>query len=94
MAHASRLARRAGGNADGMSQPNRRTVSPHADGWAVHKPGASRASSVHGTQQAAQVAARKTLQRTGGGELVTQGRDGKIRDKDTVARPDPFPPRG
>jgi hypothetical protein len=60
----------------------------------VEKPGASRVSSVHPTQKAAQVAARQTLQNDGGGELVTHGRDGKIRAKDTIGRPDPFPPRG
>lgn len=77
-----------------MSPSNQRMVSPHEDGWAVHAPGASRASSVHATQAAAQDAARATLENTGGGELVTQGRDGQIRSKDTIARKDPFPPAG
>ncbi|MCW2992579.1 MAG: hypothetical protein JWQ18_74 [Conexibacter sp.] len=77
-----------------MAKPNRRTVAPRGDQWAVEKPGSSRASSLHSTQKGAQDAARKTLNNTGGGELVTQGRDGKIREKDTVGRPDPFPPRG
>jgi Uncharacterized protein conserved in bacteria (DUF2188) len=77
-----------------MPAPNRRTVSPHGDRWAVEKPGASRASSVHDTQKEAQDAARQNLLNFGGGELVTQGRDGKIRAEDTIGRPDPFPPRG
>jgi hypothetical protein len=77
-----------------MSPSNRRTVSPHEDGWAVHAPGASRASSVHPTQAAAQDAARTTLENSSGGELAIQGRDGKIRSKDTIARKDPFPPAG
>jgi Uncharacterized protein conserved in bacteria (DUF2188) len=77
-----------------MSPSNQRTVSPHDDGWAVHAPGASRASSVHATQAEARDAARTTLENSGGGELVTQGRDGAIRSKDTIARKDPFPPAG
>lgn len=77
-----------------MGSANRRTVSPRGSDWAVQAPGASRASSVHDTQKAAQDAARNTLRNSGGGELVTQGRDGRIRAKDTIGRPDPFPPRG
>jgi len=77
-----------------MSKPNRRTVAPRGDDWVVEKPGASRVSSVHDTQQDAQDAARQTLLNDGGGELVTQGRDGRIRAKDTIGRSDPFPPRG
>jgi hypothetical protein len=40
-------------------------------------------------------AGRRYLGNEGGGELVTQGRDGRFRDKDTV-RPgnDPYPPKG
>lgn len=77
-----------------MSTSNRRTVAPRGDDWVVEKPGASRVSSVHPTQKAAQDAARQTLLNDGGGELVTQGMDGKIRAKDTIGRTDPFPPRG
>ena len=79
-----------------MAQPNRRTVSPNPDGgWDVQKPGASRASSHHDTQADAQTAARRYLGNDGGGELVTQGRNGQIRGKDTVPPGhDPFPPKG
>jgi hypothetical protein len=75
---------------------NRRIVSPNPQGgWDVNKPGASRASSHHDTQASAQGAARRYLHNEGGGELITQGRDGRIRDKDTVPPGnDPFPPRG
>lgn len=76
--------------------PNTRFVSPNSEGgWDVNNPGASRASSHHDTQAEAQAAARRYLHNEGGGELVTQGRDGRIRDKDTV-RPghDPYPPKG
>ncbi|MGH2964022.1 MAG: DUF2188 domain-containing protein [Solirubrobacterales bacterium] len=79
-----------------MARANRRTVSPDTEGgWSVHKPGASRASSHHDTQADAQGAARRYLHNDGGGELVTQGRDGRIRDKDTVPPGhDPYPPKG
>lgn len=75
---------------------NRRIVSPNpGGGWDVDKPGASRASSHHGTQADAQPAARKYLHNEGGGELITQGRDGRIRAKGTVAPGnDPYPPKG
>jgi hypothetical protein len=76
---------------------NRRIVSPNSDrgGWDVNKPGASRASSHHDTQAEAQSAAREYLRNEGGGELTTQGRDGRIRDKDTVPPGnDPYPPKG
>lgn len=75
---------------------NRRTVSPNSDGgWDVNKPGASRASSHHDTQADAQAAGRRYLRNEGGGELSTQGRDGRIRDKDTVPPGnDPYPPKG
>jgi hypothetical protein len=79
-----------------MAQPNRRFVSPSPDGgWDVNKPGASRASSHHDTQADAQAAARRYLHNEGGGELVTQGTDGRIRAKDTVSPGhDTFPPKG
>jgi hypothetical protein len=78
-----------------MPPVNKRTVTPHPDGWSVEKPGASRASSVHDTQAEAIDAARRNLENTGGGELAIKGRDGAVRDQDTV-RPgnDPRSSRG
>lgn len=67
-----------------MAPVNKRTVTPHPDGWSVEKPGASRASSVHDTQAEAIDAARRNLENTGGGELAIKGRDGAVRDQDTV----------
>ena len=77
------------------SGPNRRNVTPSGDGrWAVQRPGATRASSIHDTQQGAVDRARAALNNTGGGELTIHGRDGRIRDSDTVGGGgDPFPPR-
>ncbi len=57
-------------------------------------PALSECSSRHDTQGAADQRAAEILRNVGGGERVTQGRDGKIRSKDTIAPAhDPFPPR-
>lgn len=73
--------------------PNRRFVQPHPAGWAVVKPSSDRASAVLPTQSAAIDRARNILQNTGGGELTIKGRDGRIRDSDTVhPGNDPNPP--
>lgn len=73
----------------------RRHVTRRPDGkWQEKPEGASRAGSVTQTQSEAAANARDKLQRTpGGGEVVIHGRDGKIRDADTINRRDPFPPR-
>lgn len=78
-----------------MSKKQDRIVSPRPDGqWANRALGADRAGSLHSTQRAAEQAAREMLQRAGGGELITQGRDGQIRSKDTIVPGnDPNPPR-
>lgn len=69
-----------------MSKPQDRTISRRDDGqWENKRNDAKRATSTHDTQKKAQDAARNDLKKQGGGELTTKGRDGKIRDKDTVA---------
>ncbi len=46
------------------------------------------------TQGGAEKIAKQLASRSGGGEVVIHGRDGRIRDKDTVPPAhDPFPPR-
>jgi hypothetical protein len=79
-----------------MSKQNRRIVSPNSEGgWDVNKPGASRASSHHANQAEAQAAGRRYLRNEGGGELSIQGRNGRIRGKDSVPPgQDPYPPKG
>jgi hypothetical protein len=72
-----------------------RHVVPHRDGgWAVKKPGSDRASAVTRTQAEAEQVAKHQVASEGGGEVRTHGRDGKIRDSDTV-KPgrDPNPPK-
>lgn len=77
-----------------MAKSRDRFVSPHSGGWANQRAGASKPASVHKTQKEAIEAARQTLQNSGGGELNVQGRDGRIRSKDTIAPGnDPCPPK-
>ncbi len=78
-----------------MTKRNQRHVVPNRQGgWDVRKPKSDRASSHHDTQAEAEARAKEILARSGGGEAVIHGQDGKIRDSDTV-KPgnDPFPPR-
>ena len=71
-----------------------RTVFQRREGWAEKRNDAQRAGGVYKTQGEAIEAARQTLQRQGGGELIVKGRDGRIRSKDTIAPGrDPYPPR-
>ncbi|MBA2720271.1 MAG: DUF2188 domain-containing protein [Chloroflexi bacterium] len=74
---------------------NRRIVKPNPDGgWDVSKPGAERASGHFGTQHEAIDRGRQILGNDGGGELTIMGRDGRIRDSDTVPPGhDPNPPK-
>ncbi len=74
---------------------NRRIVGPHSGGgWQVKAPGAQRASAVGRTQGELIGRARAILGNVGGGELRIQGRNGQIRDSDTVAPgSDPCPAR-
>jgi len=69
-----------------MSKGRDRTVFLRPDGmWANKRNDATRASSVHTTQTAAEKSARSMLKKQGGGELTTKGENGKIRGKDTIA---------
>jgi len=77
-----------------MAKNNDRYVVKHEDGWAVKKPGADRASSIHDTQREAERAAKEIVSNLGGGEVRIQGRGGQWRDSDTVPPGnDPMPPR-
>ncbi len=78
-----------------MSKKNDRIVYRNEDGdWVNKRIGADRATSKHDTQREAEQAARQNLQNQGGGELITKGRDGQIRSKDTIPPGnDPNPPK-
>lgn len=70
-----------------------RHVVPHNGGWAVKKPGSSTPESTHRKQSTAEGQAKKVVGGEGGGEVRIHGRNGQIRDSDTVAPGrDPHPP--
>lgn len=78
-----------------MANDNARHVVPNPDGgWDVRKPDSKRASAHADTQADAVARAREIVSNAGGGEVRIHGRDGRVRDSDTV-RPgnDPYPPR-
>ncbi len=55
-------------------------VVPHAEGWAVEKEGASRASSVHATKSEAVSAGRERAKSGASGRLVVHRQDGTVQD--------------
>jgi len=62
--------------------------------WTVKREGAERVSDAAQTQQKAERIAKRLAENSGGGEVRIHGRDGKIRDSDTVPPGhDPNPPR-
>lgn len=77
-----------------MAKNSRHVVPNPKGGWDVVKPGAQRRSDHASTQGAAIDRAREILGGRGGGEIRIHGKDGRIRDSDTVPPAhDPNPPR-
>ena len=72
---------------------NRRTVTPKADGagWTVT---GGNDTETYPTQAAAQAAAEADLLATGGGEVLIKGEDGRVREQNTIGRPDPRSSQG
>jgi hypothetical protein len=67
-------------------------TSKRTDGkWAVKKEGATKASSLHSTQENAWKEARR-LARGEGSEAFLKGKDGKIRARNSYGN-DPYPPK-
>jgi hypothetical protein len=62
--------------------------------WTAKRQGAERASGTADTQHHAEQLAKQLAANSGGGEVRIHGRDGKIRDSDTVPPGrDPNPPK-
>jgi hypothetical protein len=77
-----------------VTSNNRHVVPNSAAGWDVKAPGAKRASAHLDTQAEAIDRGRTIVRNAGGGELRIHGRDGRIRDSDTIAPGnEPHPPR-
>lgn len=68
-----------------MSKNGDYSVVPRDSGWAAVGHGNARASSLHSTQANAYAAARDYAANRGGGEISIHGRNGQIRDKNTIA---------
>lgn len=64
----------------------------HGDGWAVRRAGSSRIIARYRTQREA-IDAGKRKAKMEETELIWQGRDGRIRGRNSYGT-DPFPPRG
>ena len=77
-----------------MASSNNRHVVPNPKGgWDVKAAGAKRASVHAPTQAQAERRANEIVSNQGGGEVRIHGKDGRIRDSDTVAPGrDPNPP--
>jgi hypothetical protein len=68
-----------------MATTRREThVIPSDGAWDVVQPGRGGKESRHETQKEAEKRARKLLWEAGGGELIIHGRDGLIRESDSV----------
>lgn len=61
--------------------------------WAVRKEGAGRDTAVVDTQAEAEKLARQ-IATNQGGDVITHGRDGKFRERNTYGKPDYCPPKG
>jgi hypothetical protein len=64
---------------------NRVHVLPMDGGWQVRREGVDHPTRIYSTKAEATEAAKSTLRRSGG-ELVVQGRDGRIRGSMTLGR--------
>jgi len=79
-----------------MTDKHQRHVTKRPAGlWQDKAAGAQRAASLHTKQKGAEAASKEVARNTpGGAEVIThRGGNGRIRSKDTINRPDPFPPR-
>ncbi len=71
---------------------NNQWVVPHEGGWAQRGEGNDRVTKVVERQSDAIAAARDTAIREKS-ELIVQGEEGKIRERNSYG-PDPYPPKG
>ncbi|WP_372968528.1 DUF2188 domain-containing protein [Microbacterium sp.] len=63
--------------------------------WKAQRAGAQRSSGNFDTQADAIARANQLASNAGGGEVSIHRKDnGQIRDKNTIGKADPFPPRG
>ncbi|RYC17795.1 DUF2188 domain-containing protein [Ciceribacter ferrooxidans] len=75
-----------------MAKSKAQHVVPRSGKWGVLSSGASRASSLHSTQDEAIRTARE-IARSHGTELYIHGKDGRIRERSSFGN-DPAQPKG
>lgn len=63
---------------------NKRIVGPKSDGKGWQNVNPAGGTTSHRTQENAIKQAGKELRQSGGGERIVQGRDGEVREKDTI----------
>jgi transcriptional regulator with XRE-family HTH domain len=79
---------------ESMPRNERHVVPGSGGGWNVKAPKSDRSSGHFDRQSDAIDRAREIVGNSGGGEVVIHGRDGRVRDSDTIAPGnDPNPPR-
>lgn len=70
-------------------------VVPDGDGWKIVRPDDDEPIALAETQEeAARIATQMQYDSLEGGEVVIHGEDGRIRERSTINRHDPFPPPG
>jgi hypothetical protein len=82
---------------DAMAHQHDLHVMPHDDGWKIMAPGHDDPLAITRTQEEAiHLATQMQHDRPPreGGEVLIHGRDGRIRERNTINRKDPYPPRG
>ncbi len=80
-----------------MADKHQRHVTKRDDGlWQDKAAGAQRAASLHRTQAEAEAASKQVARNTPGGAevVIHRGDNNRIRNKDTINRPDRHPPKG
>lgn len=76
-----------------MPNKNNHWITPKEKGWGDVREGNQRPSRVYPTQKEAFDAARESAKKEGG-EVFIQNRHGKIRERNTYGKTDPYPPKG
>ncbi len=78
-----------------MAHEHNLHIMPDGDGWKIVAPGQDAPVAVTATQEEAiTLATRMQYNDPDGGEVLIHGQDGTIRERNTINRKDPFPPRG
>jgi hypothetical protein len=67
-----------------MSKQDRNVYRREDGQWVNKRQDSKRASSLHSTQEAAEKEAKRMTGNAGGGDVSIHGRNGQIRNKDTV----------